>query len=66
MSKSVPANYGKSDCKCLMCRANRHVINHGARKPEFRADCEGHVEGTLLKNELNRVSLPGDCDYACE
>jgi len=53
--QAVPDKYGSQDCKCLHCKQSkgRHKINHWARKP---AD-------ELEKNEVNRVSLPGDVDY---
>ena len=52
---AVPVRYGMQDCKCRHCKQSkgRHKINHWARKP---AD-------ELEKNEVNRVSLPGDVDY---
>lgn len=54
----LPANFGQPDCECRHCRANRangnrHVLNHGTAKPYPLLD----------RNELNRVSLPGDTDY---
>lgn len=56
--QSIP-NYGLPDCACLHCRANRKtgnkfILNHGPRK----------VAAELGTNEINRVSLPGDADYA--
>jgi hypothetical protein len=56
---NLPANYGLADCQCRHCCNNRragskHIINHAAYKPAAE----------LLPNELNRVSLPGDVDYA--
>lgn len=52
-------NYGQPDCQCMHCQQNRangnkSIINHGPYKP-YQA---------LAKNEANRVSLPGDPDYA--
>ena len=57
----VPENYGEADCQCLHCKQartnkSRNVLNHGAYKPASK----------LGPNELNRVSLPGDCDYTGE
>lgn len=54
----LPANYGLPNCQCLHCQQNNRqkqpiVINHGAYKKQ----------GQLAKNEVNRVSLPGDTDY---
>ena len=47
------------DCNCLHCQTNRangsrHSINHGPWKSA----------GELAANEINRVPLPGDVDYA--
>ena len=58
-SGQLPANFGKLDCDCMHCQQNRHqgskhVINHGTYKPANK----------LARNELNRVSLSGDVDYA--
>ncbi len=55
---ALPANFGEPDCQCTHCKNNRtHTqqldINHGAWKPADR----------LGKNEINRVTLPGDIDY---
>jgi hypothetical protein len=56
-------NYGQPDCECKHCqqsRANKskNTINHGDYKPASE----------MAKNEVNRVSLPGDTDYdgACK
>ena len=53
-----PANYGPLDCQCLHCQGSRArgktTVNHGAWKPL----------AALGPNEVNRVSLPGDADYA--
>ena len=51
-------NYGKPNCECRHCqqaRANKskNSINHGPHKSASQ----------LAKNEINRVSLPGDLDY---
>lgn len=53
-------NFGQPDCQCAHCRAMRannphglKSINHG--KPKTLPQ--------LAKNEVNRVSLPGDVDY---
>ncbi len=51
-------NFGEPDCQCTHCKNNRVytqqlVINHGAWKPASE----------LGKNEINRVTLPGDVDY---
>jgi hypothetical protein len=56
--KELPANFGQPDCQCRHCKNNRSsgshkVINHGPYKPA----------GQLSKNEVNRVSWPGDVDY---
>lgn len=59
-----PANFGLPDCECKHCQSNRAnnanratenklIINHGAYKTSEQ----------LAKNEVNRVSLPGDVDY---
>lgn len=57
----VPANYGQPNCECRHCAQTKTqrergqiVLNHGAYKPEHE----------LADNEVNRVSLPGDVDYA--
>ena len=55
---NIPADFGTADCQCMMCQINRrqgsrHIINHGRHK----------TADQLGKNELNRVSLPGDADY---
>ena len=55
----LPASYGQPDCQCRHCRAakankSKHALNHGPYKTAFASD----------KNEINRVSLPGDQDYA--
>lgn len=55
----LPANFGQTDCQCKHCRAvkvngSKHTLNHGAYK----------TVSQLADNELNRVSLPGDIDYA--
>ena len=52
-------NFGKPDCECGHCsqnkgNGNRSIINHGAYKSA----------GELVPREINRVSLPGDVDYA--
>ena len=52
-------NYGNTGCACLHCaqnkgNGNRSVINHDRYKPI----------GELGPKEINRVSLPGDPDYA--
>ena len=49
-----PANYGLADCQCMMCKGSNKVVNHG----QYKAAAE------LSANEVNRVALPGDCDYA--
>ena len=54
----LPANYGQPDCECRHCQniqasGSKHIINHAAYKPASE----------LGKNELNRVSKPGDADY---
>ena len=54
----LPDNFGQSDCQCMHCQQNRgqgykFTINHGTYKPDYQ----------LSKNEVNRVSLPGDPDY---
>jgi hypothetical protein len=56
--ENVIPNYGQVDCQCRHCKQaktnrSKNVINHGAYKP----DC------LLAKDEVNRVSLPGDPDY---
>ena len=55
-----PANYGQPDCQCQHCQNVRasgnpfkRVLNHGEYKTASQLD----------RNELNRVSLPGDADY---
>lgn len=53
-----PANFGQPDCECKHCQSKRinkskNIINHGAWKSADQ----------LGKNEINRVSLPGDVDY---
>ncbi len=53
-----PAYFGLPNCECKHCQQNRtngngHIINHGPVK----------TFNKLAKNELNRVSLPGDVDY---
>ena len=55
----TPAHFGTSDCECLHCEVNHRTgdkltINHGDYVPI-------HL---LADNERNRVSLPGDVDYA--
>jgi len=55
---AVPVNYGQPDCACKHCQqniiaGNRLIINHGKYKPYYQ----------LARNEINRVSLPGDIDY---
>ena len=55
----LPDKFGQPDCQCMHCLQNRNsklglTINHGAYKPADQ----------LAKNEVNRVSLPGDVDYA--
>jgi len=55
---ALPANFGQPDCQCMHCQQNRRsnhkrVLNHGEYKPA----------ALLGKNEINRVSLPGDVDY---
>jgi hypothetical protein len=55
----LPANYGLSNCACLHCRAvktnkSNAILNHGPVKTYEQ----------LAANEYNRVSLPGDVDYA--
>lgn len=59
--KDAPAipNYGQPDCQCMHCQQNRAngsrtTISHGAHKTVVQ----------LAKNEVNRVPLPGDADYA--
>jgi len=57
--KQVPVNYGQPDCECRHCGNVRrsksgHTLNHGPYK----------TAGQLGKGEFNRVSLPGDVDYA--
>ena len=54
-----PPNFGQPDCECRHCQNNRQsgdhkLINHGPHK----------LIGELKDHELNRVSLPGDVDYA--
>ncbi len=56
--KGKPLNFGQGDCECKHCQYNRtygnkFTLNHGKWK---------NVSG-LGRNELNRVSLPGDIDY---
>lgn len=56
--QTLPANFGQIDCQCMHCQQNRRsnhklLINHGDHKPANQ----------LMKNEVNRVSLPGDIDY---
>ena len=58
---TLPLNYGLPDCQCRHCINNRsrpdkeqYTINHGAYKSIEK----------LGYNEINRVSLPGDVDYA--
>ena len=51
--------YGLPNCACMHCQQNRRsgsrlLINHGPYKNEHE----------LAGNEVNRVSLPGDVDYA--
>ena len=58
MSKKI-ANYGEPECECKHCQANRanggkRIVNHGQYKPAK----------LLATNEVNRVPLPGDPDYA--
>ena len=50
---------GGPNCQCMMCQQNRTrtkplIINHGQYKQGFE----------LAENEVNRVPLPGDIDYA--
>ncbi len=57
-NSNKPANYGQPGCQCQHCQSirinkSKVVLNHGAYKPAKELD----------KNELNRVSLPGDVDY---
>lgn len=57
--ESSIANYGQPNCECQHCINNRangskHTLNHGAWK----------TAADLGDQELNRVSLPGDADYA--
>lgn len=57
LKESVIPNYGQPDCECMHCQSNRandnrHIINHEPYKTDLAA------------NEINRVSLPGDPDYA--
>lgn len=52
-------NYGQPDCMCMHCQSKRTnnsklLINHG---PHKRVN-------ELQLHEVNRVSLPGDSDYA--
>lgn len=54
----LPVNFGLADCECKQCQAvrvsgHKLSLNHGIFKPASE----------LTLNELNRVSLPGDCDY---
>ncbi len=54
----LPASFGQPDCTCQHCSNNRRngirkILNHGPTK----------TKSELAKNELNRVSLPGDVDY---
>ena len=54
-----PANFAQPACQCRHCAnvraaGSKHVLNHGPYKA-------AHVLG---RHELNRVSLPGDVDYA--
>jgi endogenous inhibitor of DNA gyrase (YacG/DUF329 family) len=58
-TNKLPDNYGTSDCQCQSCEQNhinkdRYVINHGDYKDYSQ----------LGDNEINRVALPGDVDYA--
>lgn len=61
VTKVLPANFGQPDCQCFHCKQNRAsdvtngrlIINHGDYKSFEK----------LAKNEVNRVSLPGDVDY---
>lgn len=51
-----PLNYGQPDCQCMHCQQNKGklIINHD--KPKKYED--------MRANEVNRVALPGDIDYA--
>ncbi|MBE3141172.1 MAG: hypothetical protein IMZ53_11415 [Thermoplasmata archaeon] len=59
-AQRLPANYGLPDCTCWHCKQNRsqpearqYIINHSPYK----------TASEFVGREINRVSLPGDCDY---
>lgn len=54
-------NYGQLNCECVHCQTRRtnkskNIISHGPWK----------LHDQLDKDELNRVLLPGDVDYASD
>lgn len=58
LMRGKPANFGKVDCDCGLCKSNRATgsrkkINHGPWKDVTE----------LEQDELNRVTIPGDVDY---
>ena len=58
-TNTMLVNYGQPDCECKHCQQSRtnkskNIINHGTYK----------TASQLARNEVNRISLPGDVDYA--